>query len=131
MQGGRTLANKGQRFYDPTSDTPGPGSYSLSKKKDWIKEVGRGAQSAPPSTDTKQAKGGMVGTINIWFFYIWLLIVVHWYTCMYLFQINLCITLTMINCNISYFLSIKWMNEWKIYTCFNLDKNDPKARENE
>ncbi|XP_071953727.1 sperm-tail PG-rich repeat-containing protein 2-like [Antedon mediterranea] len=38
--GGRTLANRAQRFQDstPSNKTPGPGSYNLSKSSDWIKK---------------------------------------------------------------------------------------------
>lgn len=65
--GGKTLANKSKRFHEHTSDTPGPGSYTLSKKQDWIKEVGRNSLSAPASTDAKNAKAGMLMTSRIKF----------------------------------------------------------------
>ena len=51
------MANKSSRFQEGSaSDTPGPGSYSLSKKSDWIK-MERKTNSAP--TDSK-AKSGLV-----------------------------------------------------------------------
>ena len=41
INGGASLANKSNRFSDPASKTPGPGSYSLSKQSDWIKKTGQ------------------------------------------------------------------------------------------
>ena len=35
--GASALANRAQRFSDPTDGTPGPGSYNLSKASDWVK----------------------------------------------------------------------------------------------
>ena len=44
------MANKDKRFTGdaPAKENPGPGSYTLSKRSDWIKEVGRPTVSAPP-----------------------------------------------------------------------------------
>lgn len=48
ISGGGSLANRSNRFTDPPSKTPGPGTYSLSKQSDWIKKTGR-HESAPPT----------------------------------------------------------------------------------
>lgn len=40
------MANKSKRFNDGTSDNPGPGAYTLSKKADWIRDK-NGLSSAP------------------------------------------------------------------------------------
>jgi len=36
-KGASTLANKEQRFYEKPRESPGPGSYNLSKPSDWLK----------------------------------------------------------------------------------------------
>ncbi|XP_072038825.1 sperm-tail PG-rich repeat-containing protein 2-like [Amphiura filiformis] len=41
ISGGASLANRSNRFTDPPSKTPGPGTYSLSKQSDWIKKTGQ------------------------------------------------------------------------------------------
>jgi len=38
VSGGSVLANQSIRFHDRLQDTPGPGTYSLSKTSDWLKE---------------------------------------------------------------------------------------------
>lgn len=38
VSGGSALANQSIRFHDRLQDTPGPGTYSLSKTSDWLKE---------------------------------------------------------------------------------------------
>ena len=60
------MANKSKRFSETTSDTPGPGAYTLSKKGDWIREVGRqGVSSAPSNMESdKTSKTGMVSLIT-------------------------------------------------------------------
>ena len=50
------MANKAKRFpsQQEVSEQPGPGQYSIQKKSDWIKEVGRiGPASAPAGTGSK------------------------------------------------------------------------------
>jgi hypothetical protein len=58
-QGGHSLSNRATRFKDQPEATPGPGTYTLSKKADWIKEVGRpGAQSTTSQLESE--KGSVV-----------------------------------------------------------------------
>lgn len=67
------LANKSRRFTEVPSDTPGPGSYNLSKQKDWTKDGGciRDSASAPtklsiglePTSGQKHTGG--VSSLNI------------------------------------------------------------------
>ena len=38
VSGGSALANQSVRFQDRLQDTPGPGTYSLSKTSDWLRE---------------------------------------------------------------------------------------------
>lgn len=38
ISGGSALANQSMRFHDKPRDTPGPGTYNLSKPSDWLKE---------------------------------------------------------------------------------------------
>ncbi|XP_022087491.1 sperm-tail PG-rich repeat-containing protein 2-like [Acanthaster planci] len=40
ITGGHSLANRSRRFEEPVSKTPGPGTYNLSKRGDWIKKTG-------------------------------------------------------------------------------------------
>lgn len=37
-KGASTLANREQRFIEKADETPGPGSYELSRQSDWLKE---------------------------------------------------------------------------------------------
>ena len=37
-KGASTLANREQRFTEKADETPGPGSYELSRQSDWLKE---------------------------------------------------------------------------------------------
>ena len=57
------MANKGKRFTKEeqalSKDNPGPGSYTLSKRSDWIKEVGRGGTVSAPA-DARAAVEGNV-----------------------------------------------------------------------
>lgn len=39
VKGASTLANKAQRFQETYDETPGPGSYNLSKPSDWVKHT--------------------------------------------------------------------------------------------
>ena len=41
INGSSTLANRSQRFQEKFDETPGPGSYDLSKASDWIKNKHR------------------------------------------------------------------------------------------
>ena len=38
VKGGSTLANKGNRFNDAATEVPGPGSYNVSRNREWIKD---------------------------------------------------------------------------------------------
>ena len=40
--------NRSKRFNEGVSENPGPGSYTLSKRKDWIKETGRSISAPTP-----------------------------------------------------------------------------------
>ncbi len=55
------MANKGKRFKEEVNITenPGPGSYNLSKRSDWIHVNSRKASSAPPAMEDA-AQGGHV-----------------------------------------------------------------------
>ena len=66
------MANKAKRFPTPPemSEQPGPGAYSIQKKSDWIKEVGRiGPASAPAGTGSKDGtstKGSVRFLLNFY-----------------------------------------------------------------
>ncbi|KAI8521161.1 Sperm-tail PG-rich repeat-containing protein 2 [Branchiostoma belcheri] len=55
VSGGRTLQNKSRRFEEPASTTPGPGSYTLSKKSDWIRTSGAGVPTKEPTQQSQVA----------------------------------------------------------------------------
>lgn len=57
-KGGKTMGNKSKRFQENAMDTPGPGTYSLSHKKDWIKDTHRKSASAPSVYDGAKGKSG-------------------------------------------------------------------------
>ncbi|ELU09596.1 hypothetical protein CAPTEDRAFT_229364 [Capitella teleta] len=66
VKGGHSLANKALRFKDQSEATPGPGAYSLSKKTDWIKEVGRpGATSTVSNVDSDRGTVMTSGKVKI------------------------------------------------------------------
>ena len=57
------MANKSKRFKKPAAeaDSPGPAAYTLHKRADWIKEIGRsGASSAPAATKEGSTQKGTV-----------------------------------------------------------------------
>ena len=41
IKGGSTIANRGGRFDSFSNETPGPGSYNLSKRSDWLRNKGK------------------------------------------------------------------------------------------
>ena len=53
VKGGRTLANKSRRFNESTTFAPGPGTYNLSKKSDWLRSSAKPA-TAPASIGGKE-----------------------------------------------------------------------------
>lgn len=61
VKGGKTMGNKSKRFTKEeqalSKDNPGPGSYTLSKRSDWIKEVGRGGTVSAPADTRAGAEG--------------------------------------------------------------------------
>ncbi|XP_038060256.1 sperm-tail PG-rich repeat-containing protein 2-like [Patiria miniata] len=59
ITGGQSLANRSTRFEAPVSKTPGPGTYNLSKKGDWIKKMGVQTQ------DREAEKSGSLMTSRI------------------------------------------------------------------
>ncbi|XP_033644148.1 sperm-tail PG-rich repeat-containing protein 2-like [Asterias rubens] len=59
ITGGHSLANKSRRFEPPQSKTPGPGTYNLSKRGDWIKKTGT------PQERDSSPKSGMLMTSKI------------------------------------------------------------------
>lgn len=56
VKGGRTMANKSNRFSESSKDTPGPGAYNLSQK--WIKD--RDSSSAPANMEAKGKQGALM-----------------------------------------------------------------------
>ena len=73
------MANKSKRFKKPAadSDSPGPAAYTLHKRADWIKEIGRsGVSSAPAATKEGSTQKGTVSyipqmkIINAWYLHV-------------------------------------------------------------
>ena len=52
VSGGSALANQSIRFHNRVQDTPGPGTYTLSKTSDWLKEKGNKENSSAPRERT-------------------------------------------------------------------------------